>query len=169
MKFRNIILSYDFVLASITTLFSALFIPSWIKGSFAAAFYNTGLTVLSIIFSLFFAASAIIMSSTDNEFIKFLEERKQFSRLMHTFKFTLIVLFISLIYSIVLWTCTDYVVKEYAEKARQHKVFFSFFQFLFSYSLLAAALSVMDTIAFTKYRTKFLSRSKDNTNNNLGQ
>src|SRR4051794_30824032 len=101
MKLRNIILSYDFVIASTTTLFAALFMPTWIKAAFAAAFYNTGITVLSIIFSLFFAALAIIMSSTDNEFIHFLEEGKYFTRLMLSFKFTLIVLFISLIYAIV--------------------------------------------------------------------
>lgn len=156
MKVKDIILYWDFVIAAITTLFSALFIPIWIKAEFAQTFYNIGITVLSIVFSLFFAALAIIMSSSDNEFIIFMEEKKRFTRLLNSFKFVLIILFLSLIYSIVLYQCTDYVVKLYKETAVQHKVFFSIFQFLFSYSLLATGFCVLDVITFSNYRTRFL-------------
>jgi hypothetical protein len=160
MKVKNIILSWDFVISVIIAIITWCLLPLWLKLPFAAGFYMVGITVLSIVFSLFFAALAIIMSSTDNDFILYLEEKKQFTTLMTSFRFTLYVLFLSLVYSIILYTCSDYVIKELGEKTVQHKVFFIIFLFLFSYSLLATGLSVKDSISFTHYRTKFLGGLK---------
>lgn len=162
MKIRHIILSWDFFLSLIITLVTALFIPSWLKIGFCSSFYNVGITVLSIIFSLFFAALAIIMTSSDNEFIEFLEENGDFKALLDTFKVTLIMLFVSLIYSIVLYVCSEYIAKHVAETAIQHKIFFLIFEFLFMYSMLATALSVKDTIVFSDFRSRYLKGKRNN-------
>jgi hypothetical protein len=161
MKLKNILWSWDFASSLVLSLLTLFLLPTWIKIPFASGFYSVGITVLSIVFSLFFAALAIIMASTDNDFIMYLEERKQFTRLMGSFKYTLALLFVSLIYSIILMTCSDFVVKYHGDKSIQHQVFFVVFTFLFTYSLTATALSVKDTISFTQYRTKFLLRCKE--------
>lgn len=158
MKISNIILSWDFVISIILTLVTAIFLPSMLKISFCISFYNTGITVLSIIFSLFFAALAIIMTSSDNDFISFLEEENDFTALLDSFKITLAMLFVSLIYSIILYISSDYFAKNNNSEFQQHKIFFLLFEFLFTYSLLSTALSVKDTIKFSDLRGQFLNK-----------
>jgi ABC-type uncharacterized transport system fused permease/ATPase subunit len=160
MKFSNIILSWDFVISIVLTLATAIFLPTMLKMSFCISFYNTGITVLSIVFSLFFAALAIIMTSSDNEFIEFLEEKNDFSALLCSFKITLAMLFLSLIYAIVLYISSDYFLKNNDPAFEQHKIFFLVFEFLFAYSLLSTALSVRDTIKFSDFRGQFLKMKK---------
>jgi hypothetical protein len=162
MKISTIILSWDFVVSIILTLATAIFMPTMLKISFCISFYNIGITVLSIIFSLFFAALAIIMTSSDNDFIEFLEEENDFTALLETFKITLLMLFISLIYSIVLYVTSDYFAKTNDDQFQQHKIFFLLFEFLFSYSLLSTSLSVKDTIKFSDIRAKYLKSKKQN-------
>lgn len=164
MKLRHIVLSWDFFLSLVLTLVTALFIPTLLKISFCSSFYNVGITVLSIIFSLFFAALAIIMTSSDNDFIEFLEEKGDFTALLDTFKVTLVMLFVSLIYSIVLYVCSEYIAKEISDVAKQHKIFFLIFEFLFMYSMLATALSVKDTIVFSDFRSRYLKSKKHKKN-----
>jgi hypothetical protein len=158
MKLSNIILSWDFVIAIVLTLATAVILPVMLKMSFCISFYNTGITVLSIIFSLFFAALAIIMTSSDNDFIAFLEEENDFSALLDSFKITLAMLFFSLIYSIVLFVSSDYFAKNNIPDIEQHKIFFLVFEFLFTYSLFSTALSVRDTIKFSDLRGQFLKK-----------
>ena len=166
MKISNIILSWDFVIAIVLTLITALILPSYLELEFCKSFYSTGITVLSIIFSIFFAALAIIMASSDNDFIEFLEENGDFTALLDTFKITLVMLFISLIYSIVLFVITDYNLTSLKCQSDQHKTFFLVFEFLFCYSLLATGLSVKDTIIFSNFRARYLSRKNQNKNCN---
>ena len=162
MKISNIILSWDFVIAIVITLITALIIPSYLTVSFCSSFYNIGITVLSIVFSLFFAALAIIMASSDNDFIEFLEENNDFTALLNSFKITLIMLFVSLIYSIILFVISDFQNIELIPIPKQHKIFFLIFEFLFSYSLFATGLSVKDTIVFSVYRAKYISKRNKN-------
>lgn len=158
MKISNLILSWDFVISIILTLATASALPSYLSLEFCKSFYNVGITVLSIVFSIFFAALAIIMASSDNDFIEFLEEKSSFSNLLLTFKITLVSLFFSLVYSIILYVGTDYYISNLQSKTVfQHKIFFLVFEFLFCYSLIATALSVKDTMIFSKYRNQFLS------------
>lgn len=161
MKLNNIILSWDFIAALSITLLTTCYLPSKINASFCASFYNVGITVLSIIFSLFFAALAIIMASSDNEFIAFLEEEGDFTGLLESFKVTLIALFTSLVYSIVLYIVTDYSIKISSEKIGQNKLFFLVFEFIFIYSLTATAICVLDTIKFSDFRSKYIKRKSN--------
>ncbi len=161
MKIRNVIVSLDTVLALLVTLITAFFLPDLLMASFCASFYSMGVTVLSIIFSLFFASLAIIMASPDNDFIAFLEEDKHYTALMATFKITLVMLFVSLAYSIVLYVYSDYWVK-IDENSKQYKLWFLVFVFFFTYSMMAAVLSVKDTIMFSVFRTKFININNEN-------
>lgn len=160
MRLNTILLSWDFVVSIILILATAIFMPTMLKISFCISFYNIGITVLSIIFSLFFASLAIIMTSSDNDFIEFLEEENDFTALLDTFKITLLMLFISLIYSIVLYVTSDYFAKINDDQFQQHKIFFLIYEFLFIYSLSSTALSVKDTIKFSEIRAKYLKSKK---------
>ncbi len=85
MKLRNI-LSWDLIIAVIFALIAALLLPCYVSNKFTHEVYGVGITILAIIFSVYFAALAIIMSSSDNEFLKFFEEIKGFSKLISSFK-----------------------------------------------------------------------------------
>ena len=165
MKIREIILSWDFFVASLITLVTALIIPHRLSLEFCLSFYNIGITVLSIVFSIFFTALAIIMASSDDDFISFLEEEGDYTILMVSFKITLVMLFVSLIYSIVLYCITSYVLSCLPIDKSQNCIYFLIFEFLFSYSLFATGLSVKDTIMFSQYRAKYISKNKANKKN----
>ncbi|RXM42262.1 hypothetical protein BOW57_17080, partial [Flavobacterium sp. YO64] len=78
-RVKSFIYCWDFGIAFFATLITYYFLPDYINMKFTLSFYNVAMTVLSIIFSLFFTAMAIIMSSSDNDFIEFLEETKTFT------------------------------------------------------------------------------------------
>jgi hypothetical protein len=158
MKLNDVILSWDTLVALALTLITAIVLPSNLSMTFCLSFYNIGITVLSIIFSIFFAALAIVMASSDNDFIEFLEENNDFTALLNSFKITLIMLFVSLLFSIILTVWTNYSLTCEPSEKLQNKTYFLIFEFLFSYSLFATGLSVKDTITFSYFRAKFLSR-----------
>jgi len=144
-----------------------LFLPCKIKVSFCCSLYSTGISVLSIIFGLFFASLVVIISSPDNKFIKFLEKEGYYTELLLTFKITLFILFLSLIFSIVLYLYSDFQQKSIGENALMTRSGFLFFVFLFSYSLASTAISVKDTIAFCKYRIDFVKSEEKTINSSL--
>lgn len=164
MKLKNIILSVDFCLSITITLISLITLPKELKSIFACSFYSVGISVLSIIFSLFFTCLAIIMTTNDNDFVKFMEESNLFTKLLNTFKFTLCLLFLSLVYSIVAFQYFDFFVKTFGDKHTQSKFYFLFFEFLFAYGLTATAMCVYDTIKFSSYRTKFINQRQQKSN-----
>lgn len=101
------------------------------------------------------------MATPDNKFVKFLEEDGHFSNLILTFKVTLIALLISLGYAIIMYAYSDYLVKHFNDKITQNKVLFLFFVFLFTYGLMASALSIKDAIMFSKYRIDFINSCEE--------
>ncbi len=161
MKIKNIVLSWDFVIAIVLTLCTAIILPNRISLDFCFAVYSIGITVLSIVFSIFFAALAIIMSSSDNDFVDYLEEEGDYTTLLNSFIITLIMLFVSLVFSITMAGLTVYVIYSKPIHLTQCNVFFLIFEFLFFYSLFATGLSVRDTIMFSKYRAKYLKKKKE--------
>lgn len=57
-------------------------------------------SVLAIVFSVFFAAVAIVMTAGDNEFVLFLEKKGMYTHIIWTFQATLVLLLVALIASI---------------------------------------------------------------------
>lgn len=164
MTAKRIICSWDFALAVILTLVTARAIPNHLNLTFCLSFYSIGITVLSIVFSIFFAALAVIMASSDNDFIEFLEEKGDFSLLLSTFRFTLLCLFISLVYSISLYTYSEYILCQKSYVVYQNRMYFLIFELLFSYSLFSTGLCVKDTIEFSRFRSKFLQKKNKDAN-----
>lgn len=166
-RIRSLLKGWDFWVSLMVTLLTFYCLPDYINMKFALSFYNVAMTVLSIIFSLFFTAMAIIMSSSDNDFIEFLEEDNIFTELLWSFKITLLCLFMSLILSIGLYSGTSYWLETFEESKSiwfQSKIFLLLLEFLFLYSMLATWLCIMDTLNFSKYRSKFLSQKNKKNN-----
>ncbi|MDB5125170.1 MAG: hypothetical protein JWP94_3299 [Mucilaginibacter sp.] len=156
MKVSEIILSWDTLIALLITGLTCSLLPTNLALEFCSEVFTIGITVLSIIFSLFFASLAIIMTSSADKFIVFLEEKGDFIALLNSFKITLIMLFISLSYTIGLFFYTVYLIKDNLSHEKQSYYFFLSFELLFVYSLVSTALSINDTIIFSKMRAKFL-------------
>jgi len=159
IKIKQIIISWDIWLAFTISLGTTLFLPYRIPINFAYDIYFMGLTILSIVFSIFFASLAIIIASSHDEFVIFLEEEGQFTTLIETFRFTLILLFLALIISIILYTYRSY------SKAQgyvdQCKFFFSVFSFMALYALFGVVTATGESITYSNYRSRFLSLKRD--------
>jgi hypothetical protein len=154
-KLKNIVCSKDIILSFSSTVLVFLVLPKDINTEFVLELYGISLTVLSIIFSIFFAGSLIILSSVDDNFILLLEEIRGYSRLIWTFKYTLYLLFLSLLYSLSVFGIASYTVK--VDKSIYHpKIFFTIFVFLFLYSLSSTLMSTLDAYRFSQERTRFL-------------
>lgn len=159
MKIKSIFLSWDIILSIVISVLFYFNVPCLIDIVFAKDLYSIGISVLSIVFSVYFAALAIIISAGDNEFVKFLEEDENlYSELIFTFKFSLIILFIALIYSIILYIQTPFKISQ--DIKFQNRIFVVIFSFLFFYGLFASLNATLDSIKFAKYRTKFLLITK---------
>lgn len=161
-RFKALIKSWDFILALLSVIITYFLLPEYINMKFALSFYNVAMTVLSIIFSLFFTAMAIIMSSSDNDFIEFLEQKGTFSELLWSFKVTLFILFISLVLSIVLYSGTSYWIETSSDDVwYQNSKLLMTLEFCFLYGMIATWFCIMDTVKFSKYRSIFLKKNKE--------
>lgn len=160
---KQILLSWDFGISVIATIALAYALGDSVPTAFAKDVYGVGISVLSIIFSVYFAALALIMTSGDDDFVHFLEENGDFTAIVDTFKFSLLLLFGALVYSITVYIYTS--VELYSKSPvtqEQPEVFLWFFIFFFSYSLLAALRSTLDSINYSIFRTKFLKATRKN-------
>lgn len=158
MKIKDIVLSWDLILSIFIAIIFFALTPSFMNNQFAITLYEIGISVLSIIFSVFFAALAIIISSSDDDFVRFLEEEGDYSVIIDTFRYSLAVLFLALIYSIIFAVVTSYWINE--GQVNQQFYFVLLFIFLFSYALLVTFNSTNDAIKYSKYRTKYLNKKK---------
>ncbi|WP_157530526.1 hypothetical protein [Hymenobacter norwichensis] len=154
MKLKDIIVSWDLALALVVGGLTYYYSPDRVFHDIALAFYNTGVSVLSILFSVYFAALAIILSSSSDEFVKFLEKDGSYSAIINLYKYTLAVLFVGLVTSISLSLVTSFKAK--GPVNNQSQFYISTFAFLFSYAVFCSYNSARDAIAYSMYRMKFL-------------
>lgn len=159
MKIKDILFSWDFITSVIIAVVFYFILPYWIKNDFAKNLYDIGISVLSIVFSVFFAALAIIISSSDDDFVRFLEQQGDYTAIIDTFKFSLFLLFVALVYSIILSIITSFWTNE--KNINQQFHFVVVFIFLFFYGLFATFNSTFDAIKYSKYRTDYLGIKKN--------
>lgn len=162
--FKTYVFSYDTIIGIVLSVLCIWFLPSWVSGSLIIGLLEMGIGVLSIIFSIFFAALAFIISASDDEFVGFLEEDGFFTRLINSFKWTVLSLFIALIYSIVIYTIASFGMAE-SERFEMSEYVLMIFCFLFFYSLIATLLSTNDAIRYSKTRVRYIQIKKENSRN----
>jgi len=159
MKLKDILISWDFIIAILITSGLYFLIDFWVDNAFVITAYQIGISVLSIVFSVFFAALAIIISSSDDDFVSFLDETGDYTAIISTFKFSLMILFFALVYSIVLTVITSYWIN--IGHKNQQFFFFILFTFLFSWGLFATLNSTLDAIKYSSFRTEYLKIKKN--------
>ena len=71
-KLRSLLYSWDWILALLTVLTVSYFIPGGTTFEMAKEIFQMGITVLAIVFSIFFAALAVLITAGDNQFVHFL-------------------------------------------------------------------------------------------------
>lgn len=160
MNWRSLFFALDFWAACAASVLVRVTLPALIKNELAKDFYGVGLSILAILFSVFFAALAIIMASTDDEFVKFMEAAGDYSRLISTMRFTLYSLFIALIVSILLYVYSAYRIS--SGVGCQHWWLLDSFSFLFIYALFASLSTTHDAIRYSQNRVRFLQKGEKN-------
>ncbi|ADQ45658.1 hypothetical protein Calkro_0776 [Caldicellulosiruptor kronotskyensis 2002] len=156
MKIKNIFISWDFIISVLVAIIMFFIFPWRINGLFAKDIFAGALTVLSVVFSIYLAALAIIISSSDNEFIEFLEKEKMYSSIIDTFKVTLVVTFFSLVLTSILYGITAYFSIQSSSGYYINKLVLIIFIFFFFYSLLSVFVSALDSVTYFKMRTRFI-------------
>ncbi|MDP2686531.1 MAG: hypothetical protein Q8O62_04880 [Aequorivita sp.] len=163
---KKYILAFDTTLAVLFTLLALIFMPLKISAILIKDILGMGIGVLSVIFSIFFAALAFIISASDDDFVEFLERKGLFTRLIDNFNWTVGSLFIALIYSIILYSLCAFELNNKSNfEISEYLV--AVFVFLFFYSLIATILSTNDAIRYSKTRIKFVQimrKKKDEAN-----
>lgn len=99
-QLKSLLISSDFIIALVLSIVVLILNPEKIKLGIAKEIFEVAIAVLSIVFSVYFAALAVVITSGDNEFIKFLEKDGSYSHIIWTLKITLLLLFFALIVSI---------------------------------------------------------------------
>ena len=159
MNWRSLFLALDFWAACAASVLVRLLLPVYIKSEFAKDIYGVAIGILSILFSVFFAALAIIMASTDDQFVKFMEDAGDYSRLISTMLFTLRSLFVALVVSILLYVHSSFRISAGVE--HQRRWLLDSFAFLFTYALFASLAATHDAIRYSQYRIRFLRTDTD--------
>lgn len=153
MTIRSFLLSWDIGAAAAVALLLWHFLPDQVSSAFCKEMYGVGISVLSILFSLWAAALALLMTSPDDAFVRFMEEHHDYAFLVATFKVTLVALFFALALSICLYGFTTLTL---GEGKTQSKVLVTGFSLVATYSLVAALLSMLDSIRYAERRVRFL-------------
>lgn len=150
MNIRIVLFSRDTAAALIAAAVLYWALPEQISNAFAKDLYGVGISVLSIVFSVFFAALAMIISSGDDDFIRFLDEHNLYSELLDFFRWTLLSLFSALLLSAFLYTLT--LIWTEARFTTQSKGWMALFAFFFAYSLFATFGSSVDAVKYAHRR-----------------
>ena len=155
---RSLLLAWDWPIALLVVTIGNFTIPADIAFSFAKDIFAVSISVLSIVFSVFFAALAVLITSGDNEFVWFLQEDGSYSRIIWTFRVTLTLLASSLVASILLYVASLHPASLVPVPTYPRWLLLGFC-FLGLYSLLAAVQSSFDTITYAQYRADYLRHS----------
>jgi energy-coupling factor transporter transmembrane protein EcfT len=159
MRVRSVIISWDTAGGCVGCALAAGFLPRWVPSALAQDFYRVGISVLAILFSVFFAALAVIISATNDDFVRWLDSDKQasddgdFAAIVSAFRFSLVSLFVALTSSLLLYAYTSVRIANAVK--HQHKCFAAVFAFLFFYGLFTAGICTLNAITFSRLRSRY--------------
>jgi hypothetical protein len=165
IKAESLFVSPDFIVAIIIAIAVFVIIPEKLQISIVKDIFEVAISVLSIIFSVYFAALAVVITAGDNEFVNFMEEDGSYSHIIWTFKITLFLLFFALISSIAMFVIT---LPYQSAKITEYwwpSWGFSIYMFVSLWALFAAAMATLDSILYAEYRTRYLKIMKDKRKN----
>ena len=154
---KRIVYSWDLLLAVALTVAFALVTPTQLISSVAKDISATLVSLLAIIFSVFFAALAVIIAAGDNDFVAFVAEDGTYYEIIWSYKYTLVLLFVALMTSVFLFF---YAVLLDAGQIYPFQVPTGWLvvgtSFLAFYALFATMNSALDSIKHAKYRARHI-------------
>lgn len=154
MKIKDVLISWDLISAIFIAGILCIIVPQDIPKNFAKDITGIEITVLAIVFSVYFAALAVIISSGDDDFIRFLQQEGDYLAIICTFRFTLVLIFISLIFSIAYYSVLSY--QPCLIETKVSRIPLLMVAFTFIYSLFATLNSSLDAITYARYRGEYL-------------
>lgn len=164
-KLRKLFVSKDFWIAIIVGVLVIAFAPNRIPLYLAKEVLTVSVSVLAIIFSVFFAGVAVIMTAGDNDFITFLQVDRTYSKIVWSYKATLMLLFGALVFSLVLLI----IVLAHAEpgalaasSAFVPKWLMTLFGIISTWALFAALSAAADAIEYANLRARFIAATSKN-------
>lgn len=169
LRVKDTIFCWDFLASLAISIVLYHTIPNNVSNSFCQDIYGIGISVLSIIFSVYFAALAIIISSSDDDFVNYLEEDGVYTGIIWTFRYSLFILFTALLFSLLMYALTSAWIASsnvLNQDNLQPSIYFSIFVFLFFYGLFCALNTTLDSIKYALSRVRYLNLQKDIRNKN---
>lgn len=162
---RRVLTGWDLLAAAATSLAVYMVSPPRFSDAVAKEIYGAGISVLSIIFAVYFTALAVIIAASDDDFVEYLREKGVYDTLMGIFKFTLWLLFASLLSSFILFAYSAVRSDTTSPSSQPHWIM-EVFSFFFSYALFATMYTTRDALSYARYRVLFLSKQKQKTGQN---
>lgn len=158
-KLESLVKSWDFAGAIAIALAIFIWAPQWVSAAMMLPFYEIGISVLSITFAVYFAALATIITSGDDDFVRFVQDADAYDGIIWAFQATLGLLFAALLLSLGAFAVTSVQVHGDAD-AQQHVVLTILFALFFFWSLFATVASANDAIRWARHRSEFLSKRR---------
>jgi hypothetical protein len=154
-KIWSVIWSLDTFVGLVIGLGVWIITPSSIPFEFSENILSVGISVLSIIFSIFFASLTFIISSSNDNFVEYLYNHGHYNIIIWSYQWTLGSLLIALVYSISYYSYASYWVTK-PSSPEHGTVPFAIFCLLFAYSMTATVMSTKDAITYARMRARFL-------------
>lgn len=104
----RVLLAWDLILSGAAAIVLWVALPAEVANAFAKDIYELAATVLAVVFSVFVAALAIVMSAGDRGFAKFVAEEGSLEVIVFGFKWTLGLLFAGLLAAVFLYGVTSW-------------------------------------------------------------
>lgn len=153
----TMLLGLDVIAALVVLCVLFATLPTFVPVRLAKEFFGVSASVLSIVFSVFTAALAVIISSPDDKFVRWLESEGIYRDILFGFKFTLLSLFTALVSSIAAFSWTVFQIE--AGVRAQHRAGLLIGAALLTYALVATLLSTLAAIRHARTRADFLRGS----------
>ncbi|MFN2303448.1 MAG: hypothetical protein ACK2TV_06920 [Anaerolineales bacterium] len=158
-KIKSVVLSWDFLTALLIIVVFALIVPVTLPVGIAREIFSVSVSVLSIVFSIFFAALAVVMTAGDNQFVGFLKRYELYEPILWSYRLTLLLLFFSLLLSLILYIAilpmSANVMLQEPDPAYPSWILLIFGFFAF-WSLFATANAALDAIRYAQYRASYM-------------
>ena len=159
-QLKNKFISWDFFLTVGVTLILYLVLPRMVPFGFALDLYLVGVSVLSMCIFYFIAFIAVISASSDEEFIHYLRTHQGFVSVFRTYQYTIVVLFVALIFTLVMYGLANFQKYLMPDVATHNRSYFLSFMFFFCYGILTVFEATLDSVSFLKLRVNFIAKKR---------
>ena len=154
---KNKFISWDFFISLAITAFLFFIIPDRINLNFAMEMYSVGITMLTMCIFYFLAILALLVSASDEGFILFLKDEGIYLSIFNTYRYTIVVLFVGLMYMLVMYGHASFSKHMMPNVNDQNRYMFLSFLFLFIYAVFTVFESCLDSVNYLKVRVRYLA------------